>query len=464
MNRRKFLKAAASAAVSTYFGASISCGRRKSAQAKEAPNVILIIADDLGWKDLSCYGNRDISTPNIDRLAAEGARFTNAFGAAPSCSPSRASIITGQYPHCNGVTGLTHVRKRLMLSPFRQTLPELLSAQGYVTGFEGKWHVAPYFPTGWYGYQRRLSGILPKDFHIQSSEKAIDFISEPRNGPFYLELNYIDTHRDDAGEFHFNPEYPVDPGKISIPEYYTLPDWPEIRLEVAKYYSNLLRMDEMIGQTLEELDRRGLAENTLVCFVSDNGAPFPGNKMTLYDRGIGTPLIFRWPKKIPAGLSSGALVSAIDIMPTLLDAAGDTSPSSAQGKSLFPLMSGGGETELREAVFAEMTYHVNYLPMRAVRTRKWKYIRNYSDHPVGLDQCSHMEWARRVCELPNQRWLRPRAPEELYDVENDPHEQMNLVDEPAHKQTLREMRSLLDEHMRRTEDPFLGKAFEHIVS
>jgi len=461
MDRREFLKSLTGAAASFCLGASVSCDRGKPAQsASTMPNIVLFIADDLGWKDLSYYGNSNITTPNIDRIAAEGMLFTNAFVTASSCSPSRASILTGQYPHSNGVTGLTHVRKRLMLSPFHRTFPELLAKSGMETAFEGKWHVAPYFPTGWYGYRQRLSGVLPKDFLIRSSERAVEFIRANRNNPFYLELNYMDTHRDDAGEFHFVPQFPVDADTISVPDYYTLPDWPEVRLDLAKYYSNLLLMDSMIGTVLDALDRNRISEKTLVCFVSDNGPPFPGNKMTLYDRGMAVPLIFRWPGKIEAGTRSNALASTIDIMPTLLEASGIPAPESAQGKPLLRLLQAENESAFREAVFAEMTYHVNYLPMRAARTRKWKYIRNYSDDPVGLDQCSHMAWARKICELPNQGWLRPRAPEELYDLENDPHEQTNLVADPARLQDLAAMRHLLDEHMRSTRDPFLGKSFD----
>jgi arylsulfatase A-like enzyme len=140
-----------------------------------------------------------------------------------------------------------------------------------------------------------------------------------------------------------------------------------------------------------------------------------------------------------------------------MEAAGVTSHDELQGKSFFPLVREEGEKPFREAIFAEMTYHVNYLPMRAARTNRWKYIRNYSEDPVGLDQCSHMEWAQKVCDLPNQPWLRPRAPEELYDLQNDAHEQKNLVGEKSYEEYLKKMRSLLDEHMEKTQDPFMGK-------
>jgi arylsulfatase A-like enzyme len=464
MKRREFMQTAAKAALATTClgaGPSLGCGRKSLREATpDAPNIVLLVADDLGWRDLGCYGDRQIDTPNIDGLAAEGVRFTNAFVAAPSCSPSRASLITGQHPHTNGVTGLAHRHKRLMLSPFKTTLAEVLDQSGYHTAFEGKWHVAPYLPTGWYGYSERLSGILPKDFWIRSSDEAIAFIEGNRSNAFYLELNYMDTHRDDRGEFEFVEGFPVDPEDISVPAYYALPDWPEIREEVAKYYSNASKMDRMIGEVLAKLGELGLRESTLVCFVSDNGPPFPGNKMTLYDRGIGTPLVMRWPGRIPAGTENDSLVSTIDLMPTLLEAVGCPVPPEVQGESVLPLARGDGDGPPREAVFAEMTYHVHYLPMRAIRTPKWKYIRNYSDDAVGLDQCAHMEWAQRLCELPNQGWTRPRVLEELYDLETDPNEQENLVTAPTFEQVLEQMRERLDAHMAETQDPYLGREFE----
>ena len=464
MERRAFIKKASKAvAASACLGAgsTISCGKETPAGPRgEKPNIILFIADNLGWKDLGCFGNHDIRTPYIDRMAAGGIRFTNAFITSSSCSPSRASIITGQHSHTNGVTGLTHIHKRLMLSPLATTLAEVLSENGYMTGFEGKWHVSPYLPTSWFGYQERLSGMLPDDFYIHSSEKSIKFIEENKDRPFYLELNYLDTHRDSYGEFHFADGFPVDPDTIAVPDYYALPYWPEIKADIAKYYSNTSQMDKKIGEVLKKLEELGLTENTLVCFLSDNGAQFPGGIMTLYDRGIGTPLTIRWPKKIAAGQVDDNLVSLIDIMPTFLEAAGCSIPKRVQGKSLLPLAKGESSESFREAIFAEMTYHVDYIPMRAARTQKWKYIRNYSDDAIGLDQLAHVEWAQKLCELPNHGWIRPRVPEELYDLENDPTEQRNLAEEPASNKDLDKMREILDRHMRETKDPLLGKDFE----
>ncbi len=463
MQRRDFLKVAALTGASTALGAATlslpGCGKGMISKDPNRPNVILITADDLGWKDLGCYGNTKIKTPNIDRLAREGMKFTNAFVVSSSCAPSRASFITGQYPHTNGVTALTHIKKSKSLMPFYTTLPSILSDNGYNTALEGKWHVSPYLPTSWYGYRERLSGMLPKDFWIENSNKALEFIDDNKENRFYLELNYMNCHRKDDGEFYFDEDFPVNPEDVHVPEYWTLPDWEEIRLEVAKFYSQTMKMDKMIGDVLNKLDEYGIAENTLVVFVSDNGPPFPGNKMTLYDRGTGTPMIFRWPGVIRPGTSYDGLANTIDIMPTIALACGFEIPAAVEGKSLLPIIDGESTGDIHEAVFMEMTDHVFYLPTRAARTKDWKYIKNYSDIAKGLDQNNHMEWAHRLCELPNQPWKSPRVPEELYDLKNDPNEQVNLAENSDYKAKLDEMRDLLEAHMTKTNDPYLGKGF-----
>ncbi|MBN1635749.1 MAG: sulfatase-like hydrolase/transferase, partial [Deltaproteobacteria bacterium] len=244
--RRNFIKSAAlfscgvSMGLATQGCASMRAITRSYNTDNGLPNIILITADDLGWKDLGCYGNSEISTPNIDCIAANGVLFTNAFVVSSSCAPSRASFITGQYPHTNRVDGLTHIHKRKSLSPFHTTLPEILSQKGYNTALEGKWHVSPYLPASWYGYNKRLSGMLPKDMWIKDTEKTLEFIRANKDNRFYLEVNYMNNHRDDNGEFHFDPEFPVDPAAVHVPEYWTLPDWDEIRLEVAKFYSQTM--------------------------------------------------------------------------------------------------------------------------------------------------------------------------------------------------------------------------------
>ncbi|MCP3985072.1 MAG: sulfatase [bacterium] len=439
--------------------ACLACEVPPRSAGADLPNVVLITADDLGWLDLPVYGNPDLSTPHIDRLAREGVRFTRAFVAAPSCSSSRASIMTGQYPHTNGVTGLAHRHLGATLSPFRDTLADLLSAAGYETGLAGKWHVAPYLPAGWYGYNERLSGLL--DPWIRDMDPILDFITRHQERPFYLEINFMNTHREDSGEFEFDPAFPVDPDAVQVSDYLQLPDWPEVRHELAKFYSQTMGMDAMIGDVLRTLDRLDLAKNTLVLFVSDNGPPFPGSKMTLYDRGIATPLIVRWPARVPAGSVRHAMLSTVDILPTLLESIGQSVPEWVQGRSFLPLLARGGADTHRDAIFAQMTNHVDYIPTRAVRTKRFKYIRNYSDIAIGLDQLHTAKWAHRLCDRPDQPWKRPRPREELYDLVVDPNEQTSLIDDPSHQPILEELRKRLDTHMQQTADPFLDAPFGH---
>lgn len=449
LGRRDFLLGAAASLAAPLLGA---CG--EPAPRASMPNVILMTADDLGWLDLGCYGNDSLSTPGLDRLAAEGVRFTRAFGATSSCSSARATFITGQLPHTHGVTGLVNKHRLLSLRPFRDTLASLLARAGAHTAIAGKWHVAAYLPPWCYGYRERIEAR-----EVPDSRAAVAFLRRNREQPFYLELNFIQNHRDGRGHFGIDPAHPVDADRVQVPSYLHLPDWPEIRADLARFYSETEQMDAIVGEILVALDDLGLAERTLVMFVSDNGPPYPGSKMTLYDRGIGTPLLMRWPGRLPAGSTVEDLASTMDLLPTALDAAGLPVPSWVQGVSLLPRMQGSTTAPPHDAIFAEMTWHVDYIPMRAVRTPGWKYIRNYNSRPTGLDLLAAEPWAQRLCELPDQPWLRPRQPEELYDLAADPEEQVNLAGRPEHAARQRELAARLEREMAETADPFVDQTF-----
>ncbi len=461
LKRREFLKYTTASAATAVAGLTplAGCSKQQYSQNPDLPNILFITADNLGWKDLSCYGNEYVPTPNIDGLARDGVKFTNAFCVSSSCAPSRASFITGQYPHTHGVTALTHLQKTKALSPFHNTLPKMLREKGYNTAIEGKWHVSPYLPTSFYGYNERLSSFMPEGHLIKDTKKTIEFLKRNKDNRFFLQVNYKNSHRDVYGEYHYNPEFMVDPDKIRIPDYMALPDWPEIREDVARYFSQNLGMEKMVGELLNTLDELGIADNTLVMFVSDNGPHYPGMISTLYDRGTAVPLIVRWPEKIKPGTEVEHLVNTIDIMPTLLEAAGISIPEQIEGLSFLNMTQDRNADPSRTEVFTEMTDHVRHIPCRAVRNKKWKYIKNYSDNPFGLDMNNHDDWAHRMCELPNHPWKRPRLPEELYDIVNDPNEANNLAENPGFKKPLAEMRALLKQHMIATADPYLGKPF-----
>lgn len=416
--------------------------------SEKMPNIILITADDLGWRELGCYGNNDIKTPNIDAIACDGVRFTNAFVTAPTCSASRASIITGQASHSVGVHGLTHRHRQYQMSPEIPTLPRILSDAGYHTGIQGKWHVAPFKSVKKYGYQRRMS--FQK---IKNSNMARRFISANKTSPFYLELNFMQTHRLSDGNFKMAPEFPVDPNSFKVPSYWQIPDWPEVRQDVAGYYSQAAGMDKIIGEIMGHLESEALADNTLVIFVSDNGPPYPGCKTTCYDRGIGTPLILRWPDGLPRGNSVDALASTIDILPTCLHALKHPLPNTAQGRSLLHAAR-GDQSEIHDAVFAEVTYHVKFTPMRAIRTKEWKYIENLDSTPTGLDQNEKFEWAQRIAQLPGQRCCVERPAEELFHIAQDPDEKVNLASDPKYTAAKTKLKERLHQWRKETRDPY----------
>jgi N-sulfoglucosamine sulfohydrolase len=462
----RFLQTAPSPAVALLVAAGallsfIGCDDSASSPPTP-PNIVLITADDLGWRDLGCFGDEQVQTPNLDTLCEAGVRFTNAFVTASSCSPSRASLLTGQYPHTNGVDGLVHRHPEKSLPPGYPTLASLLAGAGYQTAIQGKWHLSARDDPEALGYQENLSDayeqLVSNDLDV---EKSLAFIERNQGNRFYLEINSKHNHRLPNGEFEFDPDFPVDPDSVQPPEYWHLPDWPEIRLELAKYYSQTQRLDWIVGQVINKLNDLGLAETTIIVFLGDNGPPFPGAKMTQYDRGVGTPLIIQGSSIVRSTDPIDGLTSTIDLMPTLLEAAGVPIPDGVQGQSFLSLLTDRESNGAREAVYSEMTYHVDYLPSRAVRANNWKYIKNYSDSPVGLDECADKEWAQRLAESPNQPWLLPRVEEELYDLGEDPHEQVNLVGDPDSAQVLGQMRELLRKHMEATDDPFLDAPFTH---
>lgn len=443
IGRRRFLGIALQAAAlpSLYLSTTPFANPEQSRPARDAPNILFITSDDVGWRDLSCYGNENIRTRHLDQLALEGALFENAFGVTSSCSSARASWMTGQYVHTHGVDGLAHIYPLRQLSPFAKTLAKALHQHGYRTAIQGKWHAAPYMPRSLYGYELPLNSVF--DIQIDDTAAIRQFLRAQDAAPFYLELNFMQTHRNLAGRFEHDPDYAVDPRRIEVPAYMALPNWPRIREDLARYYSQLLKMDALIGEVLEEIRRLGLEERTIVVFVSDNGAPYPGNKMTLYDRGIGTPMLFKYPPVVTGGMRVGDLVSTVDIMPTLLELSGARPCEGVDGLSFAELLQ--GEHSHRAHVFGEMNYHIKHVPMRAIRTDRWKYIENLSGDAIGLDDLEETSWAQDLVRLWDRPWTRKRPRRELYDLAADPQEQHNLAAEPSYRTVAQELEQLLAE-------------------
>ena len=335
-----------------------------TAAAAEKPNFVVFIADDMAWDDCGAYGHPKIRTPSIDRLAQQGLRFDNAFLTCSSCSPSRCSILTGRYPHATGAEELHRP-----LPADQTTFVDVLREGGYYVASIGKWHLGK-------DAKRRVDRL--EEGVKRLDEKVLSTLRErPRQKPFCLWLAFTDPHRPYSADAIEKPHAPED---AVVPPY--LPDVPETRGDLALYYDEIARLDGVVGRTLAELDRQGIADETLVLFLSDNGRPFPRCKTTLYDSGIKTPFVVRWPGHVTPDSVSDSLVSSVDIAPTLVELAGLTAPSTFQGKSFAPILR-DPKAETRRYVFADHDWHDFDDHQRAVRSKQYKYIRNdYVDIPL----------------------------------------------------------------------------------
>ncbi len=398
-------------------------------------NVLYVHSHDTG-RYVRPYGY-DVPTPNLQALAERGVLFRQAFCAAPTCSPSRAALLTGRWPHASGMLGLAH--RGFALSDYGQHVVHTLKAAGYATALAGVQHVAA--DAAEIGYDRIL---CPPQSTEAVARTVAEFLRAPPAQPFFLSVGFLETHR------VFPPPDPADDpryGRAPDP----LPDAPQTRLDFAGFKTSARRLDAAIGAVLGELEASGLADRTLVICTTDHGLAFPGMKCSLTDHGIGVMLILRGPGGFFGGEVCDAMVSQVDIFPTLCELLEIPAPGWLDGKSMMPLIRGHAE-RINEQVFAEVTYHAAYEPMRAVRTPRWKYIRRFDDRrrPV-LSNCDDSlskdlwlaaGWADRV--LPD---------EELYDLVFDPNEAHNLAGAAAGKTALKEMRARLDCWMAETNDP-----------
>jgi N-sulfoglucosamine sulfohydrolase len=407
------------------------------------PNVIVFVGDDLGWRDTRPYGNTAIRTPNIDGLARSGLVVKRAFGTSPQCSPSRISILTGRYPHATGTEDLH--------TPLPQTariLPSYLGDRGWFTGHMAKTHYGPAADRQFVWYSPETASALP------------DFLDAAGAKPFFLWVGFHEPHRP------YRPGAVAEPhaaASVKVPPH--LADMPETRADLALYYDAIARSDQAIGVMLAELERRKLRENTLIVFLSDNGAPFPREKGTLYDSGTRTPLILSWPKVIRAGsVWDRGLVSTVDLTPTILDLAGVAVPEEMQGTSFRGLLTTPSTYPGRTHVFSERNWHDCDEHQRSVRTGRFKLIRTdaYTELPLctaadigaspsflalrALARTGRLSAAQRpLFQVP-----RPRL--ELYDLKADPWELRNVADDPAHAKVVRELAAVLQEWIEQSGD------------
>lgn len=413
------------------------------------PNFLFLISDDHSVPDLGAYGNTAVHSPNLDRLAAQGIRFDKAFVASPQCSPSRSSIVTGQMPQATGTSRLH--------APLRDvpTALDALASAGYFLGAYRKVHLGDQVEAKW-------------DFRGDDEEPFTSFFDRlPADRPFFLHIGFDDPHRpyEDGA---FDP--PHDPAKVVVPHF--LPDTPEVRADLARYYDEIARMDAEVGGLLALLEERGLADDTLILFAGDNGLPFPGAKGSLYEPGVRVPLLAAWAGKIAPGSVDGHLVSLLDLPATWLDAAGLPRPEGVRGRSFLRRLTDPDAPPTREAVFMERDWHDNLDLLRGVRNERYKLIQNYlpeRPYEPTLDLEESPSWqsilalheAGRLPPALAERFTRPRRPAvELYDLEKDPHETRNLADSPEHAEALQTLKHLLTESMKRDNDflpPPLGE-------
>ena len=399
------------------------------------PNVVYLHSHDTG-RYVQPYGHF-IPTPNIQLLADQGILFRNAFSAASTCSGSRAALVTGRYPHSNGMIGLAH--RGFELFDYGHHLVHTLRRAGYHSELIGEQHISR--DTSILGYDRVHEIDTNHVDHVAPA--AVDFLRSAPPEPFFLSVGFFETHRN-----YFEPSSVRDTLYSSPPAH--LPDVPETRQDMAAFKASARSLDQGVGAVLNGLMAGGLADNTIVICTTDHGLALPGAKCTLTDRGLGVMLIVRGPGGFAGGKVNDALVSQIDLYPTLVDLAGLDRPDFLQGESLMPLVRGEGDS-VRDAVFGEITFHAAYEPQRAVRTERHKYIRRFVDGPPVLANTDDSTTKDLMIDL---GWAdRPVDSEQLYDLRLDPNEARNLAADPAYAGLRDQLAARLDEWMADTADP-----------
>ena len=401
------------------------------------PNILYVHSHDTG-RYVQPYGY-GIPTPRIQGLAEEGVLFRQAFCAASTCSASRACLLTGQYAHTNGMLGLAH--RGWSLHDYGHHLVHTLRELGYHSVLIGEQHISKRPDQIGYDQVIKIDTTRVDDV----APVTIDLLRDPPGRPWFMSVGFFETHRE---FFH-----PAAGDEFYVRPPANLPDLPETRRDMAAFVASARSLDRGVGAVLDALDSHGHRANTLVICTTDHGIAFPGAKATMTDRGIGVMLIMRGPGGFLGGKASDALVSHIDIFPTICDVLGVRHPEWLQGRSVIPVIR--GETaEIRDAVFAEGTYHAAYEPQRCIRTPRWKYVRRFEprDRPVlpnTDDSPSKDVWLR---------WGWPKnllEPEQLYDLQLDPNEAENRIADSDLEPVAGELRTRLERWMRGTSDPLL---------
>jgi N-sulfoglucosamine sulfohydrolase len=414
------------------------------------PNILWLVTEDIS-PYLACYGDSTAATPNLDRLAKEGVRFTNVYSVSGVCAPSRSAIITGMYPTYLGTDNMrnTSAHPEMDLPKYSVVTPpevkmfsELLRRNGYYCTNNPK-----------EDYQFEA----PKSGWDESNNKA-HYKNRPSGKPFFSVFNFNVTHESQIWQKKNDPLL-VDPAKVKLRPYY--PESPVIRKDVARMYSNIMEMDQQVGNMLQELEASGLLEETIIVFYSDNGGPLPRGKREVYNEGLRVPMLIRFPHKQLAGKVNDELISFVDLAPTMLSLTGTQIPKYLQGRAFL----GARKTAPPKYFFAARDrMDENVDRVRAVGDGRFKYIKNFHPEIPFMQNNSYrlrMDLMKELVKLHNEKklndvqelWFRKTKPvEELYDTQTDPFEFHNLAADPKFANKLNEMRQALSAWMKMTQD------------
>ena len=436
-------------------------------------NILLVHCHDLGVY-LHCYGAPTVRSPHLDAFAEQGVRFANSYCTAPQCSPSRASIFTGRYPHNNGVMGLCHANFAWDLHPDERHLAQILHEGGRTS-------VRPSRGTASAGYGTEAVGIIHEtksgaercgyERHVDEARASaatdaaverLHHFSQNPDRPFFLSVGFVEPHRNpsrhrlDHMGFRSDEFGPDAQLGVDVPGY--LRDTEGTRTELAELQGAIHHVDTQFGRLMAAVADLGLDETTLVIFTTDHGYAMPRAKCSLYDPGIAVAFILRWPARTGwhGGLVRDEMISNIDYLPTLLDLLEIPIPGNVQGRSFAPLLDGAPYTP-RDEIFAEISHHDYYSPRRCIRTKSHKLIVNFSSAPRFMDPSQ--SWRPRSdTALEGNNVLKGHDNIELYDLRQDVWELNNVADEPGYWATRRDLMTRLRRHLVETEDPILQGA------
>ena len=436
------------------------------------PNVLFITLHDTG-RHFGCYG-RPVATPAIDQFAAQGVRFDNYFCTAPQCSPSRVSMTTGRYPHRAGVLGLCKPNGPYLLDPEVPTLAKSFAAAGYSTHLWGFQH--EHTDSAVLGYQHHHSTdpgegeydpVAPEPAWMRRlmaqhvAPRFCSWLKDKPSRPWFAALGFLETHI----PYHRQPRpLPADELSRAVP---WLPPHPALQVDIGNLNASLAMVDDALRGILAALANAGQVENTIVILTVDHGLALPRAKCSLYDFGLETGLLLRWPAKLAGNRVVSELLSNVDLMPTLLDLCGLPHQKAMDGRSFAGLLQ-GGEYRPRAAIFAEHSWHEtnHYRPMRAIRTHRYKLIRYFAPR-LPWNTAPGDFWSSCAAAAPLRATLDETPPEwELFDLAVDPHEQHNLLgtEGNAHAPAIHEaLRARLDAWMHETGDPLLQGPIKHPV-